>query len=144
YAISAAPRPAAAAEASLLWWEALLFAAAGGLILNLMPCVLPILSLKLLSLADTGDRRARRLHGVAYAAGVLASFAALGAVLLALRAGGAAAGWGFQLQSPLVVGFLAYLMLAMGLSLSGAAEFGIGLAGTGSRLAERKGPIGAF
>jgi thiol:disulfide interchange protein DsbD len=144
YTVSAASRPAPAAEAGLLWSEALLFAFIGGLILNLMPCVLPILSLKLLSLADTADRAARQLHGLAYAAGVLASFAALGAALLALRAGGAAVGWGFQLQSPLVVGLLAYLMLAMGLSLSGVAEFGIGLAGSGGRLAERGGPIGAF
>jgi thiol:disulfide interchange protein len=72
------------------------------------------------------------------------SFAALGGVLIALRAGGAAIGWGFQLQSPLVVALLAYLILAMGLSLSGVAEFGVGLAGMGGRLAGREGLAGAF
>jgi hypothetical protein len=113
-------------------WEALLFALAGGVVLNLMPCVFPVLSLKLLSLAGIGDRAAHH-HAAAYAAGVILSFAALGGALLILRAGGAAIGWGFQLQSPVVVGLLAYLLFAMGLSLSGVADFGAGLAGVGRR-----------
>jgi thiol:disulfide interchange protein len=139
YLIGAMPAPAYPG-----WWQALVFAFVGGLILNLMPCVFPILSLKLLSLAGAADSAARRHHGMAYAGGVLVSFAALGGVLLAWRAGGAAIGWGFQLQSPVVVALLAYLMLAMGLSLSGVAEFGAGFAGVGDRLAGRGGLLGAF
>ncbi|HTZ35354.1 MAG TPA: protein-disulfide reductase DsbD domain-containing protein, partial [Stellaceae bacterium] len=126
----AAPPAQDAAPASAAWWQALLFAFVGGMILNLMPCVFPILSLKLLSFAGAEPAR-RHHHGIAYAAGVLASFVGLGGTLVALRAGGAAIGWGFQLQSPPVVGLLAYLMLAMGLSLSGVAEFGAGLVGVG-------------
>jgi thiol:disulfide interchange protein len=140
YQIAATPTPAAEHTG---WWQALVFAFTGGLILNLMPCVFPILSLKLFGLASA-DPAARHHHGLAYTAGVLVSFALLGAVLLALRSGGAAIGWGFQLQSPVVVALLAYLMLAMGLSLSGVAEFGAGFAGIGDRLAGRGGLLGAF
>lgn len=145
YLISAARTavPPAPADAPIGVWQALLFAFVGGLILNLMPCVLPILSLKVLGLASA-DAARRRGHGVAYAAGVVLSFAVLGATLMALREGGAAVGWGFQLQSPLVVGLLADLMLAMGLLLSGVAEFGAGLAGIGGGLAGRQGLAGAF
>ena len=142
YQIAAAPAPPPL-TADIAWWRALIFAFAGGLILNLMPCVFPILSLKLFGLASA-DPAARHHHGLAYTAGVLMSFAALGGALLALRSGGAAIGWGFQLQSPVVVALLAYLMLAMGLSLSGVAEFGAGFAGVGDRLAGRGGLIGAF
>jgi thiol:disulfide interchange protein len=145
YTISAAPGPAAPPDEPMLgWWQALVFAFLGGLILNLMPCVFPILSLKLLSLAGSAGRQERRLQGAAYGIGVLFSFALLGGSLIVLRAGGAAIGWGFQLQSPLVVALLAYLLLAMGLSLSGVTEFGVGLAGTGGRLAARGGVAGAF
>ena len=119
---SAEPEPGTA----LPWWQALLFALLGGIALNLMPCVFPVLSLKLVGLASRGSEHEHRQQGIAYAAGVILSFAALGGVLLVLRAGGAAIGWGFQLQSPLVVGLLAYLLFAMGLSLSGVAEFGAG------------------
>ncbi len=128
--IAAAPAPAPAAsggEPVLGWWQALLLAFVGGAILNLMPCVFPILSLKLLGIAVSVHRAEERRHGLAYAAGVVISFAALGGLLLALRAGGAAIGWGFQLQSPVVVALLAYLLFAMGLSLSGVVEFGVGL-----------------
>ena len=146
YTVSAAlAAPARRAEAGLPgWWQALVFAFLGGVILNLMPCVFPILSLKALSLAAGADPAERRRHGLAYAVGIVLSFAALGGALLGLRAGGATIGWGFQLQSPAVVGLLAYVMLAMGLSLSGVAEFGAGLAGTGGRLAEKGGLAGAF
>jgi thiol:disulfide interchange protein len=145
YRISAAPGAAApaAGRGTIGAWQAVLFAFIGGLILNLMPCVFPILSLKVLSFA-TAEAGKRHHHGVAYAAGVVLSFAALGGALITLRAGGAAIGWGFQLQSPLVVALLAYLMLAMGLSLSGVAEFGAGIAGVGGGLAERRGLFGAF
>jgi thiol:disulfide interchange protein DsbD len=144
YRISAAPAPAAGGETGVAgWWQALGLAFLGGLILNLMPCVFPILSLKVLGFAGADPAR-RHHHGLAYTLGVVLSFAALGAALIALRAGGAAVGWGFQLQSPLVVALLAYLMLAMGLSLSGVAEFGAGLAGIGGRFAGREGLAGAF
>ncbi len=145
----AAPRVAAlplddAADTSIGWWQALLLAFLGGVILNLMPCVFPILSLKVLGLTVSVHRAEERAHGIAYAAGVILCFTALGGVLLLLRAGGAAIGWGFQLQSPIVVASLAYLLLAMGLSLSGVADFGVGLGGIGSRFAGRAGLAGAF
>ncbi|MFZ2007472.1 MAG: protein-disulfide reductase DsbD domain-containing protein, partial [Stellaceae bacterium] len=145
YRISAAPGAAMPTAGGVVIgvWQAVLFAFIGGLILNLMPCVFPILSLKVLSFATAGAEK-RHHHGVAYTAGVVLSFAALGGALIVLRASGAAIGWGFQLQSPLVVALLAYLMLAMGLSLSGVAEFGAGLAGIGGGLAERRGLLGAF
>jgi thiol:disulfide interchange protein DsbD len=146
YLVSATPAAPAASESAALvgWWQALVFAFVGGLILNLMPCVFPILSLKVLSFAAVPDPGKRHHHGLAYSLGVLLSFAVLGGALIALRAGGAAIGWGFQLQSPIVVALLAYLMLAMGLSLSGVAEFGASVAGIGGRLAGRGGLVGAF
>ena len=105
---------AAGENAAAGWWQALLLAFVGGAILNLMPCVFPILSLKLLGIAVSVHRAEERRHGLAYAAGVVMSFAALGGLLLMLRAGGDAIGWGFQLQSPVVVALLAYLLFAMG------------------------------
>ena len=124
---------------------ALALALTGGLILNLMPCVLPILSLKALSLAESGreggDACRRALW---YTAGVLVSFVAVGALAIALRAAGQALGWGFQLQQPWVVGLLAYVMFAVGLSLSGVFAIGHRLAGTGHGLASRRGPVGDF
>ncbi|HEY1795608.1 MAG TPA: protein-disulfide reductase DsbD domain-containing protein [Stellaceae bacterium] len=150
YAISAepgaAPVDAAAQPVSkaVHWWEAVLLAVLGGLVLNLMPCVFPILSLKVLSLAKLAHRDDALRHGIAYAAGVVGSFVVLGGTLLVLREGGTALGWGFQLQSPVVVGLLAYLLLAMGLSLSGVAEFGTGLVGAGAGFVERGGTVGAF
>jgi len=146
YLVSAtrvAAAPTAAVEGSISAWHAVLFAFIGGLILNLMPCVFPILSLKVLGFAGA-DAEKRHHHGLAYGFGVVLSFAALGGALIALREGGAAIGWGFQLQSPLIVGLLAYLMLAMGLSLSGVAELGAGLAAIGGGLAGRQGLTGAF
>jgi thiol:disulfide interchange protein DsbD len=144
--ISANPVPGALSEGSISWWQALLLAFAGGVLLNAMPCVFPILSLKLLSLARQSHarRRGQLGHGLAYMAGVLSSFAALGGALLALRAGGQAIGWGFQLQSPIFVAVLAYLLFAMGLSLSGVVGFGTSLAGAGGPLAARSGPTGVF
>jgi thiol:disulfide interchange protein len=133
-----------AGEDAIRWWQALLLALLGGVALNLMPCVFPVLSLKLLGLAVSVHRAEERRHGLAYAAGVIVSFALLGGGLLLLRTGGAAVGWGFQLQSPIVVGLLSYLLFAMGLSLSGVADLGVGLGGIGSRLADRAGLVGAF
>lgn len=127
-------------------WLALLLALAGGLLLNLMPCVLPVLSLKALGLAESGTSRARaRAHALWYTAGVLTAFTAIGALVLALRAAGQAAGWGFQLQQPVFVAVLVYLMFAMGLSLSGVFTVGRGGAGPLSRLlGQRSGPAGDF
>ncbi len=146
FEISANPIPGVPAEGGIVWWQALLLAFLGGVVLNAMPCVFPILSLKLLSVAQHahGHRSERAYHGLAYTAGVLASFAALGIALLALRAGGQAVGWGFQLQSPVFVAVLAYLLFAMGLSLSGVADFGGALGGVGGRLAARSGLAGTF
>nr|WP_221192095.1 protein-disulfide reductase DsbD domain-containing protein [Microbulbifer rhizosphaerae] len=111
-------------EPQALWWL-LLAAFAGGVILNLMPCVFPVLSIKLFGLVNAGTGTAGRVReGLIYSAGVLATFAALGALLLVLRAGGAAVGWGFQLQSAPVVLALILLFWLMALSFSGVFEFG--------------------
>ncbi|MEO7067244.1 MAG: protein-disulfide reductase DsbD [Rhodanobacter sp.] len=124
---------------------ALLLALGGGLILNLMPCVLPVLSIKAVSVLESGSdlRRARR-HALFYSAGVLSSFAVLGLGILALRAGGHTLGWGSQLQQPWLVGVLACVMLAVGLSMSGVVQFGTSLGNTGSALAARSGSSGDF
>jgi thiol:disulfide interchange protein DsbD len=105
---------------------ALIFALLGGIILNLMPCVFPVLSIKVLSLLNHSRMgyRQRHLHGIAYTAGVLACFGAFAMIALAFKAGGAELGWGFQFQSPLFVLLLAYLMFAVGLSQSGVFAFG--------------------
>jgi thiol:disulfide interchange protein len=146
FEISANPAPGLPVETSLAWWQALLLAFLGGIVLNAMPCVFPILSLKLLGLAKQahGHSLEQLAHGLAYTVGVLVSFAALGGALLALRAGGQAIGWGFQLQTPVFVAVIAYLLFAMGLSLSGVAAFGTGLSRTGGTLAGRSGLAGTF
>jgi thiol:disulfide interchange protein len=115
----------------------------GGLLLNVMPCVFPILSLKALSLARAGgDERSARRDAAAYAAGVIGVCLALGAVLLALRAGGAAVGWAFQLQDPRVILFLLLLVTAIALNLAGL--FQLPSFGRGGGLAGRDGAAGAF
>jgi thiol:disulfide interchange protein len=99
-------------------------------LLNLMPCVFPVLSLKVFGFAaHAQDRRGLLAGGLAYTAGVVLSFVALAALLLALRAGGEQLGWGFQLQSPVFVAALAALFTLIGLNLAGVFEFGIGAAG---------------
>jgi thiol:disulfide interchange protein len=124
---------------------ALLLAFGGGLILNLMPCVLPVLSFKVMGLVDSGESRGRaRAHALWYTLGVLVAFAVAGLAVLALREAGQALGWGFQLQRPELVGALALLMFVIGLSLSGVWQFGAGLAGAGGSLAARSGPAGDF
>ena len=111
--------------ASLTLWAALLGALLGGLILNLMPCVFPVLAIKVVGFTrHADDQRAHRISGLAYTAGVITSFVALGALLLALRAAGESLGWGFQLQSPGVVAALAALFTLIGLNLAGLFEFG--------------------
>lgn len=121
---------------------ALLFAFVGGLILNLMPCVLPILSLKVLSLAKHSDTATA--SGLWYLAGVVTSFTVLAGVLITLQSTGAAMGWGFQFQSPTFVLAMAALFFLMGLSMSGVYNIGVGLEGTGEALTRDIGPRGSF
>jgi len=125
---------------------AALFAALlGGLILNLMPCVLPVLSLKAISILEGGESpRHARKHVLWYTAGVMLSFAAVGLAVIALRKAGLAYGWGYQLQQPLIVAVLVYVIVAIGLSLSGVVQFGVGLTNAGQGLASRSGPAGDF
>ena len=117
----------------------LLLAFGGGLILNLMPCVFPVLSIKVLSLLEHygGERKTVQLSGLLYTAGVLASFWALVGVLLSLRGAGRNLGWGFQLQSPGFVAFLICLLFGLGLSLAGVFEIGASVMNTGSSLTQR-------
>jgi len=140
------PPPAAPAETASRLPMALLFAFVGGLILNLMPCVLPVLSLKVLGFVkQAGDdpRRAFR-HGLVFTAGVLVSFWVLLGVLLALRAGGQQIGWGFQLQSPGFVVFLSFLFLLLALNLFGVFEVGSSLVAAGNLHAGREGFAHSF
>lgn len=116
--------PSDAASNHLTLLAALLLAFAGGVALNLMPCVFPVLSLKVLSLARDSDEARARRHGVFYAVGVIASFWLLAAVLLGLRTAGHQLGWGFQLQSPVIVAALAVLFFILALNLVGLFEFG--------------------
>jgi thiol:disulfide interchange protein DsbD len=119
-----APVVAAANLPSSLWL-ALLGAFLGGMILNLMPCVFPVLAIKVVGFARHGThQRRQRVGGLAYSAGVVLSFVALGALMLALRGAGEQLGWGFQLQSPAVVAALAVLFTVIGLNLAGLFEFG--------------------
>jgi thiol:disulfide interchange protein DsbD len=123
----------------------LLLALLGGLVLNLMPCVLPVLSLKALSLAQGGaDRASARRHALAYTAGVLLSFLALGALALGLRKAGLALGWGFQLQQPAVVAVLGLVIFALGLSLSGLWQASVALGDRAGALVRRDGLAGDF
>ena len=126
--------------------EAMLLAFLGGLILNLMPCVLPVLSMKALALAKNAHTPVEaRGEALAYGGGVVVTFLALATALIVLRAGGQAAGWGFQLQQPIFVAGLALLMFAVGLNLSGLYEVSIGrLAGTGQSLVNHGGRAGSF
>nr|WP_229419596.1 thioredoxin family protein [Pseudoduganella dura] len=126
-AVAPVPMPAAPAApaADTSFVLSLLFAFLGGALLNLMPCVFPVLSLKIFSLVQHREERRKAVAGgMAYTAGVVLSFVALAGLLLALRAGGAELGWGFQLQSPPVVAGLAALFTLIGLNLAGVFEFG--------------------
>ena len=127
-------------------WQALLFALVGGMILNLMPCVLPVLSIKVLGfIHQAGDDPAKaRRHGLVFTAGVLVSFLALAAVLIALRAGGEQLGWGFQLQSPAFIVVLSVIIFMFGLSLFGVFEIGTSLVGLGGRMDSGSGLGGSF
>ena len=115
---------------------ALLFAFLGGLILNLMPCVFPVISMKALSLVKLSgkEKKEARLHGIAYTFGVILSFLLIGAILVGLKETGSAIGWGFQLQNPIVIGALAYLLFVIGLNLMGFFEIGNKFGNVGNKL----------
>jgi len=124
---------------------ALLLAFVGGLVLNLMPCVLPVLAIKAVGVLESGESRQRaRAHALAYAAGVIATFLAIGLAILGLRSAGHAVGWGTQLQQPVIVAVLACVLFAVGLSMSGVVQFGAGLGNIGTGLTHRGGAAGHF
>lgn len=114
----------------------LLFAVGGGAILNLMPCVFPVLSIKALSLTNHTDAQSRIQHGWSYTLGCVLAFVLIAGLLVIIRDAGTAVGWGFQLQSPSVITFLALLFFIMGLSLSGRIQFGGGWMGMGQSLTQ--------
>ncbi len=116
----------------------------GGLILNIMPCVLPVLSVKALSFAGGVQGGEARRHGLLYFAGVMLTFLALAGLLIALRGAGEAVGWGFQLQAPWVTSALALLFFAIGLNLLGVFEIAGGVQGVGAGLTARGGDAGSF
>lgn len=135
---------AAGSAPSLSLLAALLGALLGGLILNLMPCVFPVLAIKVVGFVHVKNQATRLATGLAYTAGVVLSFLALGAVLLGLRAAGEQLGWGFQLQSPAVVAALAALFTLLGLNLAGVFEFGNLLPGRVTNLQSKNPTINAF
>ncbi len=125
---------------------ALLFAFVGGLVLNVMPCVLPVISLKVFSFMRQGGERpaAVMAHSLVFSAGVVVSFLALAGLLLGLRAAGQAIGWGFQFQSPLFVAAMCAMVFVLSLSLFGVFVIGGSLMGAGSGLAAKEGMAGSF
>ena len=141
-AISAAP--GGAVVTSL--WRALGAALLGGLILNLMPCVFPVLAMKTMAIARLSSeaRPVARAHAAGYTVGVLASFAAIGGAVIGLRAFGHAVGWGFQFQSPAFVAVTAWVLFAVGLNLSGVFDINGRAANMGQGLTLRRGFIGSF
>ena len=142
--VNAATTAASATPVSLL--GTLFFALLGGLILNLMPCVFPVLGIKILGFVNQAgqDQKKVILHGLVFALGVLLSFWTLATVLAVLRAGGDQLGWGFQLQSPLFVFALAAVMLIFAMNMSGVFEFGLSATGVGSDLQMKSGFAGSF
>ena len=133
--------------AEVAWFaQAALFAFLGGLILNLMPCVFPVLAMKAVSLAGLAGqaRRAARRSAGFYTLGILAAFTILAVALLVARQAGEAAGWGFQFQSPVFVAVMAWVFFAIGLNLSGVFEIATRLAGAGQSLTMRGGAMGDF
>lgn len=143
-ALAAVPSPAQFSWLGFIRIE--LFAFLGGVILNLMPCVFPVLFLKGLALVNSRneEQRQMRAHGLVYTSGILLSFWVLVAVLLTLRLAGAKLGWGFQFQSPVFLALMAGLLFFLGLSLAGQFEIGVTLTSAGSSLALRQGYTGSF
>jgi thiol:disulfide interchange protein len=150
YEVHAAPGALQASEAASTGVGAILrvvgLAFIGGIILNLMPCVFPVLFIKGLALVQSsGEERSRmRAHGWVYTLGILVSFWAVVALLLVLRAGGRQFGWGFQFQSPSFVAIMALLLFFLGLSLAGMFEIGLTLTSAGGSLASKSGYAGSF
>lgn len=146
HTITSAATPVNASTNNTGFFTAILLALVGGVILNLMPCVFPVLSIKALSLVSHAKHSPlqTRLQGLVYTLGVLSSFALLGLILIVLKAGGSQIGWGFQFQSPLFVLAVAYLMFAVGLNLSGVFTIGGSITGVGSQLADKPGYTGSF
>jgi thiol:disulfide interchange protein DsbD len=145
YLVSAPPGAVPAGPATLPLWQAALLAVLGGVLLNLMPCVFPILAMKAVGIARlSGAAQGQvRAHAASYTAGVVLSFVALGGLLVGLRAAGGVAGWGFQFTQPAFVAGMAWLMLAVGLNLSGV--FAVrGPASAGQGLAAQGGHAGSF
>lgn len=124
----------------------MLFAMMGGFILNLMPCVFPVLSMKALSFAKNAGEslHKQRMDGLAYTAGVIVAFVVLATVLIVLRAAGERIGWAFQFQQPWFLAFIVYLFFLLALSLSGVFEIGTSLMGAGGNLTQKKGYKGSF
>lgn len=129
-----------------IFLKAIVFAIFGGIILNLMPCVFPVLSMKALSLCKIGgeEESHAKLHGLAYTAGILISFAAIAGTLMAFKAAGEQIGWGFQLQDPSVTALLAFLLFVIGLNFAGFFEFQTGISNLGSDAAQQSGIKGSF
>ncbi len=124
-------------------WLALILALAGGAILNLMPCVFPVLSLKALSLLQQHEKHPIQ-HGLSYTAGVVISFISIAALMLSLRSAGEGIGWGFQLQSPIIIAALSYVFFILALNLSGFFEFNISFSGAGQSLTQGHGLSASF
>ena len=137
---------AAASTSGVTTLTAIGLAFLGGIILNLMPCVFPVLFLKGLALLQSSgqERKHLRSHGLVYTLGILVSFWAIVAVLLILRAGGSQAGWGFQLQSPTFLAVLAAGIFFFALSLAGLFDIGLSLTSVGGELAQKQGYTGSF
>ncbi len=144
--VPAAPDQPAPPQDKISLASALLFAFFGGLILNLMPCVFPILSIKALSLVklSAGEQRQAAFSGIAYTLGVLVCFGAIAGSLIILQHAGEHIGWGFQLQNPVVVLLLSYVLFIVGLNLSGMFEFSGRLAHIGESLTRKGGYTGSF
>ncbi|WP_158548726.1 protein-disulfide reductase DsbD family protein [Parvularcula marina] len=138
--------PLEADSGSPLLLPTLLLAFLGGIILNVMPCVFPIVFLKAAGFAAVAkeDRQVIRLHGILYTAGILVAFAGLAGLLIGLRAGGEQLGWGFHLQSPIAIAVFAIVLFLIGLNLFGLFEVGSSVQGVGNSLASKGGAVGAF
>lgn len=140
--------PAAAVEKpkalSVSFAVALVSAFLGGLILNLMPCVFPVLGIKVIQLTQQYDRATMRVHGVVYLLGVVLSFLLIASFMLGLRSAGSAIGWGFQLQNPWFVASLVYLFVLLAAAMSGLLQFGMSFMGIGQALTQGKGASSAF
>lgn len=141
-ALTSAPAETALQTISL--WQAILFAFLGGVLLNLMPCVFPVLAIKVLGFVQHAGSAHARWHGFLYSAGVVISFLFLGGLLLALRAGGLQLGWGFHLQSPEFLAVLITLLFALSLNLFGYFEFSGRFMGLGQRLTEGNSSSASF